>query len=85
MLRITQNERPCVAITRSWSSTTRSETCVLGRFIVSFCQWAPSSHDTYTVVSEAAYSSPARAGSSRTARTKSSAGIPPSMRVHVFP
>ena len=46
-----QNERPCVATTRSFSFTTRSVIGTTGRFSCRGCQLPPSSNETYRPVS----------------------------------
>ena len=46
MLNMIQNDLPWVAITKSLSSTTISDTWTLGRFMLNGCQSAPSFHDT---------------------------------------
>ena len=65
----TQKPRPCDEITRSLASTIRSEIGVSGMLSFRLCQFAPSSYVMYTPCCVAAYSSPLRAGSSRTACT----------------
>ena len=72
----TQKPRPCVAMTMSSPCTSMSRTEVRGRFICSGCQCSPSSNDTYTPSSVAAYSMPRCRGSSRTALTKSPSRMP---------
>src|SRR5205823_1485551 len=72
----TQNERPNVAMTKSFSCTTRSRTEVSGKLSSSDCQSSPSSNETYTPLSVHAYSNPLRELSSRTQFKKLPSGIP---------
>ena len=66
-----QKPRPCVAAMRSEqrqvlsSFTWRSRTEIAGMSRRSDCQWSPSSNETHTCASVAAYSSPFLRGSSR--------------------
>ena len=80
-----QNARPWVAATRSWVLNVRSWMGTTGRLSWSGCHPAPSSNETYTPNSVPANSSPRRAGSSRTTRTKCPAGIPATIFLQVFP
>jgi len=49
------------------------------------CQWSPSSKDTHTCVSVAAYSSPCLRGSSRMELATAPGASPVSISVHVRP
>ena|GEM_PF-3233252 len=85
MLSSTQKERPCVAITTSWSLMTRSDTCTSGRFSANGSHCAPLVVDTKTPCSVPAKSKPARTGSSRITRRNAPVGIPSAMEVYVVP
>src|SRR6266566_6279724 len=80
-----QNDRPNVAITKSFSCTTRSRTDVTGKFSCKDCQSSPSLKETYTPFSVQAYSNPFRAGSSRTQFRKLPSGIPFEVRCQLLP
>ncbi len=71
-----QNERPCVATTRSSFLNTISWIGTTGRLSWRDCQFAPSSKETKTPVSVPAYRSPFLFWSSRTTRTKVLFGSP---------
>src|SRR5260221_258510 len=80
-----QNERPCVAATRSSFFTTRSWMGVLGKFSCSDCQFVPPSNETYIPVSVPAYNKFFRTGSSRTACVYAPSGMPFVIFAHVLP
>ena len=78
-------ERPWVPTMRSSCLIRISCTGLTGRLSMKRCHEPPSSHDRYKPVSVPANSRPRRTGSARTTRTKSSLGMPSSMRVQLLP
>ena len=80
-----QNDRPCVATTRSSPFTSTSRIDVGGRLYSSDRQCPPSSNETHTAFSAAAYNSADCTGSARTAFTGTSSGKPALIGCHDLP
>src|SRR5882724_12072836 len=80
-----QNDRPCVATTKSSSCITKSRIEVVGILSCNDCQESPSSSETYTPFSVHAYSKPLRDGSSRTQFRKLPSEIPRETCCQLFP
>src|SRR5690242_1747571 len=86
-----QSPRPCVPAMRSAqrhvlsSFSSRSRTEIAGMLKRSERQWSPSSNDTHTWTSVAAYKSPFFLGSSRIELATAPPAIPVLISVHVLP